>query len=82
METVSKLFLLNKIDNNILNKEKTKPLTPIEYLQKVLVPESGIRLIKQDMNITDNENAKKIMIESTEYGSIVYNKIKKRQEIK
>ncbi|KAI9346680.1 RTC4-like domain-containing protein [Pilaira anomala] len=74
MEKLNQVFL----KTNELDKTKSSPLTPIEYIQQVLVPETGIRLIKQDLNLMDLNDASKVMKESTEYGSIVYNKIKKK----
>lgn len=74
MEKLNQVFL----KTNELDKTKCSPLTPIEYIQQVLVPETGIRLIKQDLNLMNLNDASKVMKESTEYGSIVYNKIKKK----
>ncbi|KAI9476181.1 MAG: RTC4-like domain-containing protein [Benjaminiella poitrasii] len=69
MDTLNRLFLQSDYaDNN-----KTAPLTAVEFLQQVLVPECGIRLIRQDkQNKITLEEAKSIMRESQEYGSIVY----------
>lgn len=74
MEALEKMF----IKTNYLDKEKTSPLTPVEYMQQVMVPECGIRLIQQDLNLKDLEESSKVMKESSEYGSIVYNKLKKK----
>jgi hypothetical protein len=73
METLNKLFL----KTNYLTKTISAPLTPVELIQQVLVPECGLRLIQQDLNLDDMTQVKKVMIESTEYGSIIYNKVKK-----
>ncbi|KAG2235040.1 hypothetical protein INT48_008963 [Thamnidium elegans] len=52
---------------------------PLEFIQQVLVPETGLRLIRQDLikkstippsNCTSK--AKQIMIDSCDYGSIVF----------
>lgn len=76
MEVLNDMFL--KTDK--INKEMTKPLTPVEFLQQVLVPECGLRLIQQDMKLTTKKEALDVMKESTEYGSIVYNKLKRKKE--
>lgn len=75
METLNEIFL----KSDYLDKKKTSPLTPIEYLQQVLVPESGMRLIKEDLNLINLHEACKVMEESSEYGSIVYNKLKQKK---
>ncbi|KAI8992034.1 hypothetical protein BDF20DRAFT_810946 [Mycotypha africana] len=55
-----------------------KPLTAIEVLQQVLVPECGLRLIQQDYNEKNKnislEEARKIMRGSTEFGNLMYPK--------
>ncbi|CAO3642349.1 unnamed protein product [Cunninghamella echinulata] len=62
----------------ILNKDLTKPQLPMEYIQQVLVPEVGYRLIREDLikhgkkKSTDpniDDIAKQIMIKSSEAGS-------------
>lgn len=68
------------LETSILNINNVKPLTPIEFIQQILVPETGIRLIRQDRDgKIDLEEAKQIMKESEEYGSIVYYKAKKEK---
>ncbi|KAI8369998.1 RTC4-like domain-containing protein [Blakeslea trispora] len=61
------------LKSGVLDAKASEPLTPIEFVQQVLVPECGIRLIQQDRDhkITLDE-AKEIMKESEEYGSTVY----------
>ncbi|CAO3608811.1 unnamed protein product [Mucor hiemalis] len=76
MEAVQNMF----VKTEILNKENASPLTQVEFAQQVLVPEVGSRLIKQDQKLNSLKEAVKIMEESTEYGSIVYNKVKKVKE--
>ncbi|RCH81925.1 hypothetical protein CU097_003583 [Rhizopus azygosporus] len=61
METLCQLFL-----DKELTKQKCWPLKPIEYIQQVLVPECGVRLIQQDMGV-ESDKAKEIMKESVEY---------------
>jgi hypothetical protein len=41
------------------------------YVQSVLVPELGVRLIKEDMNITDDNEARAVMRESRALGIIL-----------
>lgn len=72
MEAMQDLFLKTVV----LNKENASPLTQVEFAQQVLVPEVGCRLIKQDLKLDSLQEAVKIMEESTEYGSIVYNRVK------
>ncbi|RCH90034.1 hypothetical protein CU098_009933, partial [Rhizopus stolonifer] len=62
MKIVGDLFLEKELD-----KSKCHPLRPFEYIQRVLVPECGIRLIEKDMKV-DKKKAKKIMEESIEFG--------------
>ncbi|KAI7901479.1 RTC4-like domain-containing protein [Cokeromyces recurvatus] len=69
MDTLNRLFL----QTDYMNNEKAAPLTVVEFLQQVLVPECGIRLIREDkQNKITLEEAKSIMSESQEYGSTVY----------
>ncbi|KAI7896064.1 RTC4-like domain-containing protein [Mucor mucedo] len=74
LEALDKMF----VKTDYLDKQKTSPLTPVEYMQQVMVPECGIRLIKQDLNLENLQEASKVMKESSEYGSTVYNKLKKK----
>lgn len=76
MQALFALFL----ETSIVNIGNVKPLTPIEFIQQILVPETGIRLIQQDRDgKIDLKEAKQIMKESEEYGSIVYYKAKKEK---
>ncbi|GAN02066.1 conserved hypothetical protein [Mucor ambiguus] len=66
------------VETSIININNVKPLTPIEFIQQILIPEAGLRLIQQDRDgKIDLEEAKRIMKESEEYGSIVYYKTQK-----
>ncbi|CAG8605266.1 16862_t:CDS:2, partial [Dentiscutata erythropus] len=47
------------------------PLSPMEYLAEVLVPETAIRLIAQDRNISLLESAE-IMKDSTNFGMYIH----------
>jgi hypothetical protein len=76
---------LNKmmLQSGYVNEKNTAPLTPVEFIQQILVPECGLRLIRQDRkeNIT-LEEAKIIMKESGEYGSIVHRRSMKLKDEK
>ncbi|ORX62054.1 hypothetical protein DM01DRAFT_1331518 [Hesseltinella vesiculosa] len=70
---------LQAMYKNILLKNLTEPQTPTEYMQQVLMPEVGYRLILQDLrakgdrNHRDLENmAKKTMLASATFGSFMY----------
>ncbi|CAG8854851.1 9555_t:CDS:2, partial [Gigaspora margarita] len=58
------------IDSKKLSLNMTLPLKPLEYLGEVLVPETGIRLIAQDRNITLVEVAE-VMRDSIAFGMYV-----------
>ncbi|KAI8884109.1 hypothetical protein K501DRAFT_248475 [Backusella circina FSU 941] len=72
VETLGKLFM----ETNILKREHTKPLQPVEYLQQVLVPESAVRLIQEDLKKkklpSSREIAVNTMKESIEFGTVVH----------
>lgn len=63
-----------------LAKHLVSPQLPIEFIQQVLVPEAGFRLIRQDIMkastgppIPNSTNkAKQIMMDSCEYGSAMF----------
>lgn len=62
-----------------LKKHLVSQQLPLEFIQQVLVPETGLRLIRQDLlkkSVTPPSNstskAKQIMIDSCDYGSIVF----------
>ncbi|KAL9553287.1 hypothetical protein MBANPS3_003346 [Mucor bainieri] len=78
MQALFPLFL----ETSIITINNVKPLTPIEFIQQILVPEAGLRLIRQDRDgKIDLEEAKRIMKESEEYGSTVYYKTKKDKSV-
>ncbi|KAK3808249.1 MAG: restriction of telomere capping protein 4, partial [Linnemannia gamsii] len=73
MEALVKMFL----ETHILTHEVTRPQEPIEYIQQVLVPETGVRLILEDRkDISDAaismEDAQAIMLDSVEFGNYVH----------
>ena len=62
------------LKTNILTFKTSKPLKPVDYLYKILVPEAIIRLIVQDFNgKLSLEEARKIMKDSTDFGTYMYN---------
>ncbi|KAF9403188.1 hypothetical protein BGX21_006371 [Mortierella sp. AD011] len=71
---LAKLFL----ETSILTYDLAHPQKPIEYIQQVLVPEAGLRLIVEDQanidanNVISLEKARTIMLESVEYGNYMY----------
>jgi hypothetical protein len=77
MTALSKFML----QSGYVNDKNTDPLTPIEFIQQILVPECGLRLIQQDRNgeIT-LEEAQIIMKESEEYGSLVHRRALKLKD--
>lgn len=79
------LGVLNKmyLTTGYLDKHLVSQQLPLEFLQQVLVPEVGFRLILQDIikehlkttqkpMSNSKEKAKKIMLESIEYGSALF----------
>ncbi len=67
-ETLRRLF----IDTKILTKSLVSPQTPMEYLQEVLVPEAAVRLIQEDYQGIQIENARVIMLQSVDFGAYVH----------
>jgi hypothetical protein len=59
--------------SNILTTQRAAPQRPHEYIQQVLVPETGYRLIKEDYDdfFIDDDEARQIMKESVEYGEMI-----------
>ncbi|KAI9244315.1 RTC4-like domain-containing protein, partial [Helicostylum pulchrum] len=62
-----------------LKKHLVSQQLPLEFIQQVLVPETGLRLIRQDLHkksttppSDSTSKAKQIMIDSCDYGSIVF----------
>ncbi|KAI9264073.1 hypothetical protein BDA99DRAFT_559382 [Phascolomyces articulosus] len=76
LDVLSTLFL----HTGNLTIKHTSPQLPLEYVQQVLVPEVGLRLIQQDLKEKDSKNrssytmekAMEKMTESREYGCLVY----------
>lgn len=67
------------LKNGYLSQHLVSPQLPLEFIQQVLVPEAGFRLIRQDFIIKSKTvpsdcttKAKQIMVDSSDYGSIVF----------
>jgi len=71
---LARLFL----ESQFLTHEKANPQKPSEYIQHVLVPEAGVRLIAEDRRKSFSGDpislgaAREIMMESVEFGSYVH----------
>ncbi|CAG8668136.1 6575_t:CDS:2, partial [Racocetra persica] len=59
------------IDLKKLSSDMTFPQKPLDYLTEVLVPETAIRLIADDRNITLDEAAK-VMADSVDFGLYIH----------
>ncbi|KAF9143530.1 hypothetical protein BGX30_000219 [Mortierella sp. GBA39] len=79
VEVLVKMF----IETQILTSESARPQVPIEYIQQVLVPETGVRLILEDRRDGIGgggegegeltvEEAQAIMLDSVEFGNYVH----------
>ena len=66
------------IESNVLTHELAQPQKPIEYIQQVLVPEAGLRLIVEDRETLSGqgaislEEAREIMMDSVEFGNYMH----------
>ncbi|RIA97780.1 hypothetical protein C1645_813655 [Glomus cerebriforme] len=58
---------------NILTPINSFPLTPQNYIQEILVPETVTRLILKDISNSSLESARNIMIASSDFGEYVHN---------
>ncbi|CAG8469672.1 37310_t:CDS:2 [Gigaspora margarita] len=65
-DTLRQMYL--KPNSNIITKESCSPLSQIDYLFEVLVPETAVCLIMNDIQCTYKE-AKKVIVQSVEYGN-------------
>ncbi|KAH0582517.1 hypothetical protein H2248_010458 [Termitomyces sp. 'cryptogamus'] len=68
-QTLYDLFPPASIDPDLVS-----PLTASEFLQRIMVPEIGVRLIMQDMNldVSQMRDAVKILRESANYGVAMF----------
>ncbi|CAG8801868.1 8095_t:CDS:2, partial [Racocetra persica] len=64
LQTLTEMFVQPKI----LTTNLCTPQSPSQYLAQVLVPETAIRLIAEDFNNISLDMAKKIIIDSIEFG--------------
>jgi len=65
------------IETNILTYDLAHPQRPSEYVQQVLIPEAGLRLIAEDqknigLDEVSLEEARAIMAESVEFGAYMH----------
>ena len=60
------------VNTNLLYLALTVSQTITEYIQEVLIPETGIRLIQEDFNSITVEEARKIMLDSIKFGDYLY----------
>lgn len=65
------------IEANILTYDLAQPQRPSEYVQQVLIPEAGLRLIAEDqkkigLHDVSLEEARAIMAESVEFGAYMH----------
>ncbi|ORX49396.1 hypothetical protein DM01DRAFT_1308846 [Hesseltinella vesiculosa] len=68
LKVLQQMFLK---ETDFLTKEKAHPQQLTEYLQQVLVPEAGVRLIQQDKKLTFSQ-ALVVMEKSREFGGYMY----------
>jgi hypothetical protein len=62
------------LTSQVLTPIKSFPLKPQNYIQEVLVPETALRLILEDIGGNCSfETARKIMIASSDFGDYVHN---------
>ena len=54
-----------------INPDSTVPLTPADFIQRILVPEAAVHLIMEDLQ-SDYSSAVKILRESVEYGVAMF----------
>ncbi|KAF8938506.1 hypothetical protein BGZ58_000762 [Dissophora ornata] len=82
-EELSKILVRFFLETNILTRELAQPQKPIEYIEQVLVPEAGLRLIAEDrrnLRLRDEkededaslEEALEIMRDSVAFGTYIH----------
>ena len=67
-EILNSLFLYTHILTNEISYLKS----PVDYILEIMVPETALRLISQDMGGITLEDAKKIMEDSNTFGDYIY----------
>ncbi|CEP18959.1 hypothetical protein [Parasitella parasitica] len=73
LKTLTKMYL----DTGYLEDHLVSAQLPLEFLQQVMIPEVGYRLIRRDLSINGlkpnlSEKAKRVMKESTAYGNAMF----------
>ncbi|TDL24011.1 hypothetical protein BD410DRAFT_132480 [Rickenella mellea] len=63
--------LYNLFPPSTMNADLVSPLTPTEFIQHILVPEVGVALIRQDLDINTLE-AIKVLRKSSQYGVAMF----------
>jgi hypothetical protein len=71
-QTLYDMFPLDTVDPDLI-----QPLTPNEFIQRILVPEVGMRLVLQDLNLDVNrrpnrKRAVRVLRESASYGVAMF----------
>ena len=62
------------LNSNLLTPIISFPLKPQNYIQEILVPETAMRLIHEDIGGNSSlEIAREIMIASSDFGDYVHN---------
>ncbi|TFK69325.1 hypothetical protein BDN72DRAFT_619972 [Pluteus cervinus] len=70
LQTLGDMFPLSSFDSSLVT-----PLTPKEFIQRILVPEVGVRLIMQDQQLfgdSGREDALQVLRDSTTYGVAMF----------
>ncbi|KAI9469650.1 MAG: RTC4-like domain-containing protein [Benjaminiella poitrasii] len=84
LETLSRMYME---DSNVLEDELVSQQLPMEFLQQVLVPEIGVRLIREDICRKQGvmpemmEKAQQLMEESREFGNVMFPVIENQDNI-
>ncbi len=63
--------LYNMFPLETLSIEKIAPLPVTDFIQRILVPEAGVALVRDDMGV-DEDNALKTLRESSSYGAAMF----------
>lgn len=72
LSIIAEYFQEHFIIKKILTKDRSSPQTPNQYLYDILVPETASRLIFEDQQNISLEEARVIMVESVDFGMLVY----------
>ncbi|KAI5116349.1 hypothetical protein M0805_002254 [Coniferiporia weirii] len=66
-QTLYSLFPVQSID-----ARRVAPLTPTEFIQRVLVPEAATALVQEDMGFDDKGDAVRTLRESSKFGTAMF----------